>query len=100
MRVIWTPLVEARLHEIIAYISEGSPRAAQEVALKLARRALELGDLPAMGRQLVGFALDEIRELLERPYRLLYRLGSDRIEVLAVLHYRQLMPTDLADLHG
>jgi plasmid stabilization system protein ParE len=34
----------------------------------------------------------EIRELLEPPYRLIYRVQPEAIEVLAVLHSRQAFP--------
>ena len=37
----------------------------------------------------------DVRELLERPYRILYRILPDRIDVITVMHYRQLLPSDL-----
>ena len=42
----------------------------------------------------------DVRELLERPYRLLYRVTPTQVEILTALHYRQLMPADLANLHN
>ena len=36
---------------------------------------------------------DEIRELLEEPYRIIYRVTEQQIEILTVMHYRQLLPT-------
>ena len=41
---------------------------------------------------------DDMREILERPYRILYRIKSDRIDVITVMHYRQLLPDDLTQL--
>lgn len=35
---------------------------------------------------------EDLRELLERPYRIIYRITDARIEILSVMHYRQLMP--------
>lgn len=99
MRVYWTPGAQARLLEIQAYLKQHAPDLAVATALQLARRALELGELPAMGRQLERYRPAEVRELLERPYRLIYRVTPTQVEILTVLHYRQLMPTDLADLH-
>jgi plasmid stabilization system protein ParE len=34
----------------------------------------------------------------ERPYRIIYRILPDRIDVISVMHYRQLLPEDLAKL--
>jgi plasmid stabilization system protein ParE len=39
-----------------------------------------------------------VRELLERPYRIIYVVLPDRIDVIAVMHYRQLLPSDLEHL--
>ena len=39
-----------------------------------------------------NIAHDDLRELLERPYRIIYRITPERIEILTVMHYRQLLP--------
>ena len=44
------------------------------------------------------YAPAEVRELLERPYRLIYRVTATQVDILTVPHYRQLMPSDLTDL--
>jgi len=38
----------------------------------------------------------DLREVLERPYRIIYLIGSDRIDILTIVHYRQLLPEDLS----
>jgi len=98
MRVYWTPSARQRLREIESYIAQDSPAAARVMVERLLRRSLVLQEPPLLGRQLSQCAQAHVRELLERPYRLIYRLGDDRIEVLTVLHYRQLLPSDLAGL--
>lgn len=96
MRVFWTPDAKAWLREIETYIAEDSPKAARDTAVRLIRRSLELERPPLVGKQLARYAPADVRELLERPYRLIYRVLADRIEIITVLHYRQLMPSDLA----
>lgn len=100
MRVYWTPGAQGRLLEIQSHLKQHAPALAASVTLQLARRALQLGESPAMGRRLARYQPMEVRELLERPYRLVYRVMPTQVEILTVLHYRQLMPTDLAGLHG
>ena len=34
----------------------------------------------------------ELREVLERPFRIIYLVKPDRIEVVTVKHYRQRLP--------
>ena len=37
----------------------------------------------------------DIREIIERPYRLIYRIKADQIDVLAVIHSAQRLPEQL-----
>lgn len=99
MKVQWTPGARRRLQEIEAHIARDSPQAARRVVQNLLRRSLALGEPPLLGRRLDGFA-DDVRELLERPYRLIYRVRPESIDILTRLHYRQLLPSDLAGILG
>ena len=96
MRVHWTPGARRRVQEIEAHIAKDSPQAARDVAIRLLRRSLTLEQPPLLGRRLTQYAGD-VRELLERPYRLIYRVRDDQIEIITVMHYRQLLPSDLTD---
>lgn len=37
----------------------------------------------------------DIREVIERSYRIIYRIKPDQIDVLAVVHSTQLLPPEL-----
>jgi len=37
----------------------------------------------------------DIREVIERPYRTIYRIKADQIDILAVVHGAQLLPSEL-----
>lgn len=100
MKVYWTLDAKVRLREIEAYVAKDAPLAARDLATRLIRRSLELEQPPLLGKRLSHYPDADIRELLERPYRLIYRVMSDRIEVVTVMHYRQLMPSDVSGLHG
>lgn len=41
------------------------------------------------------YAQPDLREVLGRPYRIIYRVGAERIDVITVMHYRELLPDDL-----
>lgn len=61
------------------------------VATLLSRtRQLEVAALS--GRKILDYPNDDLRELLERPYRIIYRVTDQKIEILTVMHYRQLLP--------
>jgi plasmid stabilization system protein ParE len=51
--------------------------------------------LPRAARVVPEYRVEAVREVFERPYRIIYRIKADEIEVLTVMHYRQLLPADL-----
>ena len=92
MKVFWTSEARERLLEIQAYISEFSPQAARSVTARLLLRSRKLATPPITGRRLPEYPEVELREVLERPYRIIYLVKGDRIEILTVKHYRQRLP--------
>jgi len=92
MKVYWTLEARERLLEIQAYISPYSPKAARSVVARLLQRSHKLAVPPMTGRRLPEYPEAELREVLERPFRLIYWVKGDRIEILTVKHYRQRLP--------
>lgn len=45
--------------------------------------------VPESGRVVPEFERPDLRELIESPYRLIYRVRADTIEVIAVVHLRR-----------
>ncbi len=90
--VYWTPEALARLEDIEAYIAQDTPFAAKDMIARLLARTRQLGAAPRSGRQVQDYPHADLRELLERPYRIIYRVTPQRIEILTVMHYRQLLP--------
>lgn len=100
MRVIWSAEAVRCLRDIVAYISQDSPAAARRVAARLLMRSRELRHPPLLGRQIPEYPKENLRELLVRPYRLIYRVTPDGIEIVTLKHYRQRLPHDVRSLYG
>jgi len=47
------------------------------------------------GRKVLEYEADDISEVIEKPYRIIYRIKSEQVDVLAVVHCRQLLPKDI-----
>jgi plasmid stabilization system protein ParE len=92
MRLHWTPEARAQLKAIEAYIAQDSPAAAKRTIARLARRARQAGDFPHSGRRVPEYQREDLRELLERPYRIVYRIKPEQIDIVTVWHYRRLLP--------
>ncbi len=95
MRVRFTDEAKRRLRAIRDHIAADAPDRAIAMVDRITRRASRIGTVPYSGRKVPEYALDDLREVLERPYRVIYRIKADEIEVLTVMHYRQLLPDDL-----
>jgi len=85
----WTEHAVAQLAAVAEYVSLSSPVYAEHLVDRLAHRLDQAREFPMSGRVVPEFGRDEIRELIEWPYRLVYRVHGDAIEVLSVLHGRQ-----------
>ncbi len=99
MKVYWSAEAVDRLRELTTFIAKDSPKAAREVAARLLLRSRVLAEPPLSGRRLPEFPDSSLRELLERPYRLIYQVTDRGIEIVSVMHYRQRLPRDPADLN-
>jgi plasmid stabilization system protein ParE len=65
------------------------------MVVRLIDRASSLDLLHLRGRVVPEYEDIAVREILERPYRIIYRVADDEIQILTVMHYRQLLPDDL-----
>ncbi len=89
MKVHWTDTAQAHLAAIHNYIARDSPVYAKRVVDRLTRRSQQIAAFPLSGRVVREYQIDRIREVLEGPYRIIYHIKSDQIDVLAVLHAAQ-----------
>ena len=95
MKVIWTPEAQAHLDGIHRYLQHDAPFYARGVVDRLTRRSRQLVDHPHSGRIVPMYEDRNLRELIVYPYRLIYRIKSDRIDVIAVFHGAQQLPDTL-----
>ncbi len=76
MKLTWTARARTRLAELHDYIAKDSKIRALAIVERILDRAETLLVAPRNGVRLRAFVDDEVRELLERPYRIIYRLSA------------------------
>jgi len=88
VKVLWTEAALSQLHAIYDYIAHTSPDYASRMIDRLTRRSIQISGFPFSGRIVPEYQLNEIREVREWPYRIIYliQLDHSQIEVLAVVH--------------
>lgn len=86
--LIWSPVSRDDLRDIVRYISRDSPQRAQSFALRLIARADVLLEQPESGRMVTEHRIPHIREIIFRPYRIVYRVNHERrvVEFARVWH--------------
>ncbi len=86
MKVIWSDRALRSLAAIHAHISADSEANAHRVIDRILKRGDQLSTFPFSGRIVPHPRRKNVRELIEQPYRIVYRVGSDNVEVVDVLH--------------
>jgi plasmid stabilization system protein ParE len=86
VKVVFTVLARRSLQDIYEQIREFSPVAARRTRANILARARQLAAHPESGRVVPEFDVRSVRELIEGPYRIWYRMRDDRVEVLVVFH--------------
>ena len=86
MKVLWTENALKHLLDIYEYISQNSPTYATRMVDRLTRRSEQIANFPMSGREVPEYEAKDIREVIEKPYRIIYRLNPDQIDILAVVH--------------
>jgi addiction module RelE/StbE family toxin len=92
MNVYWTQNAKRELRAIHDYIAQNSPRYAQGMVDRITSKSEQLQRFPLFGAEVTEYGDPAIRELLEYPYRIIYKVRADRIEVLSVVHGARLLP--------
>jgi len=100
MTVLWSAEARSRLAAIHEHIANDSPRDAEALIRRLIDRVVQLESAPRSGRKVPEYSDTNLRELLSRPYRIIYRQRADCLEVVTVMHYRQQLPGDPRQLRS
>ncbi len=89
MTILWTATAVGHLAAIYEYISQTSPFYADRMVQRILARGPQLTTFPDSGRAVPEVGRSDIREVIEGPYRVIYRVTASQVAVLAVVHGRQ-----------
>lgn len=92
MKIEWSPLSIQRIHEISDYIAQDNVDAAIKWIKLIIDSVEKLDDFPEIRRKVPEVNRQDIREILIKNYRIIYRLQKNKISILSVQHGRQILP--------
>ncbi|OGU13102.1 MAG: plasmid stabilization protein [Geobacteraceae bacterium GWC2_53_11] len=92
MSVTWSREAVENLVDIEEFIARDSvERAIRFVDALIDQTETNLADNPRSGRSVPEIGSPDIRELVYRGYRIVYRLNGDRIDILTVFEGHRLL---------
>ena len=91
-QIIWSPQSLRDIESIRAYIEQDSLRVAELVVGRIIKAVERLKAFPESGRKVPERNDSEIREVIESPYRVVYRLRTGTVEIVTVFRASRLLP--------
>jgi toxin ParE1/3/4 len=92
MKVRWSDRALRTLADLHARIAVDSEERANQTVDRLLRRGDQLASFPELGRMVAHYNRPDVRELVERPYRIIYRVRRNEVEIIDVFHSAQQPP--------
>jgi toxin ParE1/3/4 len=93
-KVRWTPQAADDLQAIYDFIARDSPHYAQLTVERILASIDLLEQFPLRGRHIPERPREDLRELIVRPYRLVYRVG-EVVRILTIFRGSRLFPDTL-----
>ena len=85
-KVVLAPRAIDDLRDIVLYVAPERPEAAKRLGLALIEKTKVLGSFPLSGRVVPEFGDPSVRELILKPYRIVYRI-DEKTKVVGVARY-------------
>ena len=76
-KLIWSPAARDDLHDIVAFIARNNLDRAMSFGYELISEIDRLQEFPESGRIVPEYRNDNIREIIFRPHRLVYRVDHE-----------------------
>lgn len=92
MNVHWTEAALADLRAAEAHVARHSAQYAASLVERIFARTGQLADFSHLGGMVPEHEDETLREVFEHPYRIIYRLLEQHIDVIAVVHASRRLP--------
>lgn len=93
MKLRWREVAQGHVLEIARYIARDKQSAAKKWAERIYKRAKDAARFPYMGKRVEEKDQDNVRELVEGAYRIIYVIdeAADLVEIYMIVHGARLL---------
>ena len=92
-KIVWSQDASEDLIEIVTYIKEKSGKnIANEIYQRIINHVEKIDIFPESGRvipELMSIGVIDIREIIENPWRIFYRITTHEIQIISVIDGRR-----------
>ena len=87
-KIVWSERSLSNLKEIVQFIAEDNPFAAERMGTTIIKRASLLAQFPQLGAVFAGLCREDVREIAAPPYRIIYQVleSQKAVSILTVWH--------------
>jgi toxin ParE1/3/4 len=97
IKLRWTTQAVEDMEAIRKFIANDSDAYADLVVARLLESVERLEHFPRSGRIVPELSDPQLREIIEAPYRIVYRVRDETVEILTVFRASRLLPSALGD---
>jgi len=83
-KIFWTRQSREDLRGIRDFIARDAPKTASAYLRRLRQSVQRLCDFPYAGQVVPEFGREDIREVIQGNYRIVYRVSERRVDILTV----------------
>lgn len=94
MKVRWTHSAARRIEAIHDFVARDDRAAARRLATELIALGESLRTMPNRGRRVPELPDPQLREVILRNYRLVYRVRGSAVEILTVFEAHRIFPAE------
>ena len=94
-QILWSSPALEDLKQIRTWVARDSPDAARRLASRIRKGVENLADFPMAGRVVPEIGIKSYREVIVRPYRVIYEVrDNDAVVILRVWHSHRDLPIE------
>ena len=91
MTIRWSARARRHLEALYDFIAADSPNNAARMVDRIVARLSQIETFPESGRAVPEIEFPLYRELIEPPYRIIYRIGRSAIFLVAIVHSSRML---------
>ena len=90
-KIYWTRQAREDLRAIRNHIARDAPATATAYVSRISDSVGRLSEFPFSGQVVTEIGREEIREILQGNYRLIYQVSAQRVDILTVYHSARIL---------